>query len=100
MHDVRAMLKELTEGNKALGQEMSGIVGPFSAFMKADGADGALSAKFKELICVAMAAYNRCEYCIVYHVYNAYKYGANRKEILEAALTAMGFGGGPTMAYT
>ena len=45
-------------------------------------------------------AYNRCEYCIVYHVYKAYEAGATREEIIEAAMIAVAFGGGPSMAYS
>jgi len=63
-------------------------------------ADGAVTIKTKELISVGIAAYNRCEYCIVYHVYKALEAGATREEILEAAMVAVGFGGGPSMAYS
>ncbi len=56
--------------------------------------------KTKELISVAIAAYNRCEYCIVYHVYKAFEAGATKEEILDAAMVAVAFGGGPSMAYT
>lgn len=44
----------------------------------------ALDVKTKELISVGIAAYNRCKYCIVVHVYNAYQAGATRQEILDA----------------
>lgn len=56
--------------------------------------------KTKELISVAIAAYNRCEYCIVYHVYKAFEAGATKEEILDAAMVAVAFGGGPSMVYT
>ena len=39
----------------------------------------ALDVKTKELISVGIAAYNRCKYCIVVHVYNAYQAGATRQ---------------------
>jgi AhpD family alkylhydroperoxidase len=67
--------------------------------LNACGSNGALSEKFKELIGVAIGSYNRCEYCIVYHVYQSFKLGATREEVLEAALTAAIYGGGPTLAY-
>ena len=55
----------------------------------------------RELISVGIAAYNRCKYCIVVHVYNAYQAGATRQEILDAAMVAAGgFGAGPSMAYS
>lgn len=39
----------------------------------------ALDVKTKELISVGIAAYNRCKYCIVVHVYNAIQAGATRQ---------------------
>jgi len=55
--------------------------------------------KTKELIAIAISVYCRCEYCIVYHTFYAFKNGATREEILDAASTAMIYGGGPTQAY-
>lgn len=55
--------------------------------------------KTKELIAVGIATYNRCEYCIVAHVHGALSAGCTPEEIMEAALVAMGYGGGPSMAY-
>ena len=58
----------------------------------ASGLSGAMS--------VAIGAYNRCEYCIVFRVYKALEAGASREEIIEAAMVAVAFGGGPSMAYS
>ncbi|TPB51090.1 carboxymuconolactone decarboxylase family protein, partial [Burkholderia pseudomallei] len=38
--------------------------------------------------------------CIVCHTYAALELGATREEIMEAAMVAVGFGGGPSMAYS
>ena len=61
--------------------------------------DGAVDLKTKELIAVGIAAFSRCEYCIVGHVNNAFKAGCTKEEILEAAGVAIAFGGGPASAY-
>ena len=98
--DVRAMLNDLSNGNKQYGAARPEAIGAFGAFMHAAEKVGALDTKTKELIGVAISVYCRCEYCIVYHVYNAFKLGAIRDEIIDAAMTAMVYGGGPTMAYT
>lgn len=59
-----------------------------------------LDLKTKELMSVAIGCYNRCEYCIVYHSYKAFEAGATKEEIMEAAMVAVAFGGGPSMAYS
>lgn len=86
----------LQEFGNSNGEQMNAFMNLLGAAFK----PGAMDTKTKELISVAMGAYNRCEYCIVFHVYNALKEGATREEIMEAAMVAVGFGGGPSMAYT
>lgn len=62
--------------------------------------DGSLSKKVKELIFVALAIQQKCEYCIAHHVQNAMQSGASAEEINEAAQVAIAMGGGPSLAYT
>ena len=101
MQDVRAILKDFTDGIGGLAQSNSKPVGAFMALQEATFGSGVLPNKVKELISVGIGAYNRCKYCIVYHVYKAYEAGATREEILEAAMVAAGgFGAGPSMAYS
>lgn len=98
--DPRAMLGEFTSGLQNLGGQTEPQVGAFMNLLGATYAPGALDVKTKELMSVAIGAYNRCEYCIVFHVYKALEAGATRDEILEAAMVAVAFGGGPSMAYS
>lgn len=101
MQDVRKILNDFMGGLSGLGETNKAVVDAFMGLQEAAYADGALPSKTKELISVAIGAYNRCPYCIVYHVYCAYKAGATRDEILEAAMVAAGgFGAGPSMAYS
>ncbi|MFC1939036.1 carboxymuconolactone decarboxylase family protein [Chloroflexota bacterium] len=60
---------------------------------------GKLDAKIKELIAAAIGLSIQCKYCIVYHVHGALKEGATREEIIEAAFTAVGMNGGPSLTY-
>lgn len=100
MKNVREMLDELMNGMAAITDEDVEFMKQFSGLQKKAFEDSALPGKTKELIAVAIALYSRCEYCIVYHVYNAYAAGASRDEILDAAkVAAGGFGGGPSLAY-
>ncbi|SHH90932.1 alkylhydroperoxidase AhpD family core domain-containing protein [Clostridium collagenovorans DSM 3089] len=100
MKDVRSMAAASGEGMMNLAQANPEAMGALSGFIGAALSEGSISLKTKELIAVAIAAYSRCEYCIVGHVRNAYKVGCTREEIIEAATVAIAFGGGPTAAYT
>jgi len=98
--DVREMLNSFTSGLGVLAETNGESVNAFMNLLGTNYAPGALDVKTKELISVGIGAYNRCEYCIVFHVYKALEAGATREEILEAAMVSVAFGGGPTMAYT
>lgn len=96
----REMLNDFTNGLQEVQKTNGEMVDAFMNLLGVDYKPGAVDTKTKELISVAIAAYNRCEYCIVFHVYNALKSGATKEEIMEAAMVAVAFGGGPAMAYT
>lgn len=98
--NVRQMLHDFENGMGQLGKERGKEMSAFQNLLGTYSAPNALDAKTKELVSVGISAYNRCEYCIVYHVYNALKHGATRDEVLDAAMVAISFGGGPSMAYT
>jgi AhpD family alkylhydroperoxidase len=101
MQDVRNILKEFVDGLGGLSKSNGKVVQAFMDLQGATFGDSAIPNKYKELISVAIGVYNRCQYCIVYHVYKAYETGATREEILEAGMVATGgFGAGPSMAYS
>ncbi len=82
-----------------LGKELGGTMGGFGQLHKQALADGALTARFKELITLAISITARCEGCIAAHVRAALRAGATRQEIAEAIGVAMYMGGGPAMVY-
>lgn len=101
MENVRDILNDFLNGVNTIAQEEDATVQAFMNLQNAAFAPSALDVKTKELISVGIAAYNRCKYCIVVHVYNAYQAGATPQEILDAAMVAAGgFGAGPSMAYS
>jgi len=71
----------------------------FNQFMKAVEKPSALSLKQKELINVALAVVAQCEWCIPLHVKGAIDAGANRAEIIDAAMQAVLMHGGPALVY-
>ena len=95
----KEQLDSFLNGLSAVGQESPETAGAFMGLLKGAYKPGKLDLKTKELISVAIGCYNRCVYCIVYHVSEALKAGATREEILEAAMVSVAFGGGPSMAY-
>jgi len=98
--DVRQILQDFTGGLEILAGTNGAQVDAFMNLLGAAYEPDALDLKTKELISIGVAVYNRCEYCIVFHTYNALQAGATRKEIIEAAMVAVAFGGGPSIAYS
>ncbi len=77
-----------------LGNELPGPMSGFGQLHRQAVADGALSTKVKELIALGIGIAARCDGCIAYHVHDALKAGATRKEIVETIGVAILMGGG------
>ena len=71
----------------------------YSNFSAAAVKEGALSAKFKEIIAVAVAHATQCPYCIDVHTKNAAKAGATNEELSEAVLVASALLAGGAYAH-
>jgi len=68
-------------------------------FKKPASTDGALSAKVKELIALAIGIVVHCAGCISFHIHDAIEAGASREEIVDAISFAIMMGGGPAVVY-
>ncbi len=62
-------------------------------------AEGAVSAKHKELIALAIGVTQRCSGCIGFHIKALQKLGATRQELDEMLAVAVYMGGGPALMY-
>lgn len=71
----------------------------FWAFDKISVAAGAIPAKYKELIAVAIACTTQCPYCIDIHSGNARKAGATEAELVEAAMVAASLRAGAAVTH-
>jgi AhpD family alkylhydroperoxidase len=60
----------------------------FTAFSRQVFPDGALAAKTKELVAVAVAHVTQCPYCIPDHTLSARRPGATPEETMEAIWVA------------
>ena len=72
----------------------------FRAFSASVFADGALPARTKQLIAVAVAHVTQCPYCIRGHTKEALKAGASEKEIMEAIWVAAEMRAGAAYAHS
>jgi AhpD family alkylhydroperoxidase len=90
--EVRRLMGEL-------GEEIPAVMEGFGRLHHAASAEGALDAKTKELIALAIAITVRCEGCIAYHVCEAMQAGVTRAEIMETIGMAILMGGGPSVVY-
>lgn len=72
----------------------------FKAFGEAVFADGALPAKTKELIAVAVAHVTQCPYCIRGHTASALRKGATQAELMEAIWVAAEMRAGAAYAHS
>lgn len=72
----------------------------FDAFSRQVFAEGALSAKMKQIVAVAVAHVTQCPYCIKGHTKAALRSGATREELMEAIWVAAEMRAGGTYAHS
>src|SRR3954468_7262755 len=77
-----------------------GAQAAFDAFGKAVFADGALSAKLKQIVAVAVAHVTQCPYCIKGHTKAALRAGATPEELAEAVWVAAEMRAGGAYAHS
>lgn len=72
----------------------------FLAFSRQVFADGALAAKTKQIIAVAVAHVTQCPYCIKGHTAAALRHGATPEELMEAIWVAAEMRAGGSYAHS
>ena len=72
----------------------------FQVFSQQVFADGALPAKTKQLIAVAVAHVTQCPYCIRGHTKAAMRHGATEQQIMEAIWVAAEMRAGGAYAHS
>lgn len=96
-HVYPAATPEMAERRKRLAPEP---LAAFKAFTRSVFADGAISAKTKQLIAVAVAHSTQCPYCIRGHTKAAMQQGATPEEIMEAIWVAAEMQAGAAYAHS
>jgi AhpD family alkylhydroperoxidase len=91
----REILDELRQPAKDLRQHIPTVYEGYAALGKAAMSDGALDAKTKELIALAIAVTRQCDGCIASHARGAARSGATAAEVADALGVAILMNGGP-----
>jgi AhpD family alkylhydroperoxidase len=93
---IQNINESLTPFRKSQSQAMQG----FGQLAKAAMAEGAISAKNKELIALAIGITQHCSGCIAFHVKALLKLGCTREELEEMLSICVYMGGGPALMYS
>jgi AhpD family alkylhydroperoxidase len=88
--------KELAAKRRSLAPDVETA---FDEFSRKVFADGALPAKTKQLVAVAVAHVTQCPYCIKGHTKAALRQGASREELMEAIWVAAEMRAGAAYAH-
>ena len=88
---------ELAEQRRSLARKPAEA---FKAFSQSVFAEGALPAKTKHLIAVAVAHVTQCPYCIRGHTHAAVRHEATAEEIMEAIWVAAEMRAGAAYAHS
>jgi len=91
--------EDLREPHGALKEAIPGVMAAYSALSTAAMADGALSAKTKELIALAIAVTRECDGCIAAHARGVARQGATTEEVAEMIGVAISMNGGPGIVW-
>jgi AhpD family alkylhydroperoxidase len=93
---IQNINESLTPFRKSQSQAMQG----FGQLAKAAIAEGAISAKNKELIALAIGITQHCSGCVAFHVKALLKLGCTREELEEMLTICVYMGGGPALMYS
>ena len=91
----KQVLDELRQPVRDLRERIPAVFEGYGALHAAAFADGALDAKTKELIALAIAVSKQCDGCMASHARGAARQGATADEVAEALGVAIVMNGGP-----
>ena len=98
--DHKGLIQDINESLGPFRKSQSEAMAGFGQLARASMAEGAISAKHKELIALAIGVTQRCSGCIGFHVKALQKLGATRTELEEMLAVCVYMGGGPALMYT
>lgn len=99
MDGYTEVIAKLAEPTRSLRDASPEVWAGFAQLHKAAVADGALSAKVKELMALAIAVVKQCDGCIAYHAKAAARRGATPEAGADALGVALLMDGGTASVY-
>ncbi|MFA7438810.1 carboxymuconolactone decarboxylase family protein [Castellaniella sp.] len=96
----QTLTQTISQNLKPLRSGQPQLMQSFGALGKAALAPGAIDAKTKELIALAIGVATRCDGCIGYHTQALVRLGATEEEVQETLGVAVYMGGGPSLMYS
>ena len=98
--DHTGLIQNINANLASLRKAQTDAMQGFSQLAKASMTEGAISAKHKELIALAIGITQHCSGCIGFHVKALVKLGCTRQELEEMLTVCVYMGGGPALMYT
>ena len=95
MSTAREIQDELKVPGRRLRAAIPEVYAGYAALHGAAMGDGALPAKMKELIALAISATRECDGCVVAHARSAVRQGVTAEEVAEAMGVVIAMNGGP-----
>lgn len=97
--DHVSLIKNINDSLGPFRKSQSEALLGFGQLARASMAEGAVSAKHKELIALAIGITQRCSGCVGFHVKALRKLSCTREELEEMLAVCVYMGGGPALMY-
>jgi AhpD family alkylhydroperoxidase len=97
--DHLSLIQNINESLGPFRKSQSDAMKGFAQLAQSSMAEGAISAKHKELMALAIGVSQHCSGCIGFHVKALQKLGATRTELEETLAVCVYMGGGPSLMY-
>ncbi len=97
--DYEAITSSILEGMKQLRSRQPDTMKGFGAMAAGATKAGALDAKTKELIALAIGVAKQCDGCIGFHTKKLIELGVTEDELAETLGMSVYMGGGPSLMY-
>ena len=94
------LAREVSSTLATLRADRPALMQGFGSLSRAAMEAGALGAKTKELIALALGIAAHCDACIAFHVKALVGLGATKAELEETLAVAVYMGGGPSLMYS
>jgi len=96
-YDAIGLMQNINHNLAPFRKTQSEAMAGFGQLAKAAMAEGAVSAKHKEMIALAIGVSQHCSGCIAFHVKALHRLGCSRAELEEMLAVCVYMGGGPAL---